>query len=81
MLADFGALFGAALAVDWIFQLNGIGSLFIRELGINNISGTSFFIDVYAVEALLLVTALVLLASSFLSELAVFVLDPRARPD
>lgn len=81
MLADFGALFGAALAVDWIFQLNGIGSLFIRELGINNISGSSIFIDVYAVEALLLVTALVLLASSFLSELAVFVLDPRARPD
>lgn len=80
VLADVGAIFGAALAVDWIFQLNGIGSLFIRELGINNISGTSVYLDVYALQALLLVTALVLLGSSFLSELAVFALDPRVRP-
>jgi peptide/nickel transport system permease protein len=79
MLADVGAIFGASLAIDWIFQLNGIGSLFIRELGINNISGNSIFIDVYAVEALLLVTALILLVSSFLSEFVVFALDPRAR--
>jgi peptide/nickel transport system permease protein len=77
--ADFGAIFGAALAVDWIFQLNGLGSLFIRELGINNLSAASASLDVYAVELLLLATALLVLASSVLSELVVVVLDPRAR--
>lgn len=79
LLADVGAISGAALAVDWIFQLNGLGSLFIREVGINNLSGAGGLIDVYAVQALLLLTALVLLVSSFLSEVAVLVLDPRTR--
>ncbi|HZC31430.1 MAG TPA: ABC transporter permease [Gaiellaceae bacterium] len=81
LFSDFGAIFGAALAIDWIFQLNGIGSLFIREVGINYIDAASFSVDVYAIQALLLATALILLASSFVSELAVFVLDPRARPE
>ena len=81
VLSDFGAIFGTALAIDWIFQLKGLGSLFIAELGVNNISGTYLSVDVYAVEALLLVTALLLLVSSVLSELAVVVLDPRAKPD
>ncbi len=81
LLSDFGAIFGAALAIDWIFQLKGLGTLFIGELGVNNISGAFLSVDVYAVEALLLVTALLLLASSVLSELVVVVLNPRARPD
>ncbi len=31
LLADFGTIFGAALAVDWVFQLNGLGALLIHE--------------------------------------------------
>jgi peptide/nickel transport system permease protein len=77
VLADFGSLFGAALAIDWIFQLNGIGSLFLRELQVSALSSGSVSLDVYAIEALLLVTALVLLASSLASDLVLTVLDPR----
>jgi ABC-type dipeptide/oligopeptide/nickel transport system permease component len=79
LTSDFGAHFGAALAIDWIFQLNGLGTLFIRELSINNLQGAGIPVDVYAVEALLLVTALLLLGASLVGEAAVAMLDPRAR--
>jgi peptide/nickel transport system permease protein len=72
LLADFGVVFGAAMVVDWVFQLHGIGSLFITET-----SPSMPAIDAYAVEALLLVTGLMLLLSSLLGELAVVALDPR----
>jgi peptide/nickel transport system permease protein len=81
LTSDFGALFGAALAIDWIFQLNGLGTLFIREFTINDLQGAGVPVDVYAVEALLLVTALLLLGTSLLGEAAVATLDPRARHD
>lgn len=74
LLADFGALLGATLVIDWVFQLNGLGMLYLRELNPNVPS-----IDPYAVEALLLVTAGLLVAFSILSELSVVLLDPRAR--
>src|SRR5205814_8424370 len=32
LLLDFGAIFGAAMAVDWVFRLNGVGTLFIAEV-------------------------------------------------
>ena len=35
IVSDLGLLFGAALAVDYIFQLGGIGSLFIGLLQLN----------------------------------------------
>jgi peptide/nickel transport system permease protein len=76
LLADFGAVFGAALAVDWVFQLNGIGTLFFDEVNPAHPS-----IDAYAVQLLLLVTGALLLTSSLLSELVVGWLDPRARFD
>lgn len=75
LLADFGAIFSAALVVDWVFQLNGMGSLFFRE-----INPSAPVLDAYAAQALLLVSGLLLLISSLLSELAVLWLDPRARP-
>lgn len=75
LLADFGAIFSAALAVDWVFQLNGVGSLFFREIDPN-----APVLDAYAAEALLLVSGLMLLTASLLSELAVLWLDPRVRP-
>lgn len=73
LLADFGALLGATLVIDWIFQLGGLGMLYLRELDPNRGS-----IDPYAVEAMLLVTAVLLIVFSLLSELAVVLLDPRA---
>jgi peptide/nickel transport system permease protein len=74
LLTDFGAIFGAAMAVDWIFQLNGLGSLFIREVNPNVPA-----LDAYAVQLLLLVTGGMVIVASVLSELAVALLDPRVR--
>jgi len=76
LLTDFGAIFGAAMAIDWIFHYGGLGSLFIRELDPN-----VPFLDAYAVQLLLLVTGALLIGCSLLSELAVALLDPRARVD
>jgi peptide/nickel transport system permease protein len=73
MLLDFGAIFGAALAVDWIFQLNGLGTLFLYEI-------QTASINPYAVQLLLVVTAAMVIAAGLASELAVGWLDPRARP-
>lgn len=73
LLADFGAIFSAALAIDWIFQLNGLGSLFVKEVNPNIPT-----LDAYALELLLLVTGALLLAFSLLSDLVVPLLDPRA---
>jgi peptide/nickel transport system permease protein len=76
VLADFGAVFGAALAIDAIFRLNGLGTLFISTLNPN-----VPVLDAYQLQLLLLMTGVLLLASSLLSELAVVWLDPRARLD
>lgn len=74
VLGDFGAVFGATLAVDWVFQLGGLGTLFINEF-----SPSTGFFNLYSLEALVLVTAVLVLFSSLLSELAVDLLDPRVR--
>jgi peptide/nickel transport system permease protein len=76
VLADFGAVFGAALAIDAIFRLNGLGTLFVSTLNPN-----VPVLDAYQLQLLLLMTGVLLLASSLLSELAVVWLDPRARLD
>jgi peptide/nickel transport system permease protein len=73
LLLDVGALFGGAIAVDWIFQLNGVGMLFVHE-------STARFVDAYALQLLLLVTATFVVLSSLVSELALMWLDPRTRP-
>ena len=74
LLADFGAVFGAALAVDYVFQLGGLGTLFVHEFNPNN--GT---FDLDSLMTLVLVTAGLVLLSSFAGELAVDRLDPRVR--
>jgi peptide/nickel transport system permease protein len=76
ILTDFGAIFGASLAVDWVFQLNGIGTLFI---GVLNVNSTSASIDAYAAELLLVIGGVCVLGASILSELLVGFLDPRVR--
>jgi ABC-type dipeptide/oligopeptide/nickel transport system permease component len=72
LLLDFGSIFGAAMAVDWVFQLGGIGSVFIGAIA-------SPTIDPNALQFLLVVTAALVLSMSLLSELAVAWLDPRVR--
>ena len=74
LLADFGAVFGAALAVDYVFRLGGLGTLFLNEF-----NPTTGAFDLYSMEALVLVTAILVLLSSLASELAVGLLDPRVR--
>jgi peptide/nickel transport system permease protein len=72
LLVDFGAIFGAALAIDFVFRLNGLGMLFLYDVQSANINP-------YAVQLLLTVTAAMVLLASLLSEVTVVLLDPRAR--
>jgi peptide/nickel transport system permease protein len=69
---DFGSIFGAAVAVDWIFQLQGIGSQFMVAIG-------SERVDPMATQLILVVTAALVLLSSLLGDIAVSILDPRVR--
>jgi peptide/nickel transport system permease protein len=79
VILDFGAIFGAAMAVDWVFQMQGLGSLFLTEIaGVGGGDGPRY-LNPYAIEALLTVTAGFVIASSIVAELAVFTFDPRAR--
>ena len=73
LIADFGAVFGAAMAVDWIFELNGLGTVFVNEFPIDNPSP----VQIYSVELVLLMTGALVIVSSLLSELALLLLDPR----
>lgn len=72
LLLDFGALFGAALAIDWVFKIGGIGSLFLSLIANPSI-------DPNAVTSVLFVTALLVLLASLANDLVVPLLDPRAR--
>jgi peptide/nickel transport system permease protein len=76
LLADFGAVFGAALAVDWVFKLNGLGTLLLLQFPSVD---SPVPIDTYLLQTLLMITAGFLLISTIVSELAVRWLDPRAR--
>lgn len=76
VFSDFGAIFGASLAVDFVFRLSGIGSLFFDLLNVTSASPT---LDAYAVQLLLLLGGVCVLAASLLGELAIAILDPRVR--
>jgi ABC-type dipeptide/oligopeptide/nickel transport system permease component len=74
-----GTIFGAAMAVDWVFQLDGLGTLFITQInGVGSDEGPKF-LDAYTIESLLAFAAFFVLSTSFCAELAVGWLDPRAR--
>jgi peptide/nickel transport system permease protein len=79
LVSDLGLLFGAALAVDYIFQLGGLGTLFIGLLELN-VDGIPQ-VDTYALVFALLIGAGVILIVSVLSEIALALLDPRMRTD
>jgi peptide/nickel transport system permease protein len=80
LLLDFGAIFGAAMTVDWIFGLNGMGSLLLTEIGGVGGGDGPRFLNPYAIETLLTAAAMLVLLASVVAELAVASLDPRARP-
>ena len=59
LLADLGAILGSAMGVDYLFQLNGLGRCSSSQFPVDFGS-----IDTYPIEPLLLLTALLVLASS-----------------
>jgi len=80
LLLDMGAIFGAAMEVDWVFRLGGFGTLFLTEIaGVGGGGDAPAYLDPYSIETMLAFAALFVLASAFVAELAVGWLDPRAR--
>lgn len=79
LVSDFGAIFGAALAVDFIFQLGGIGTLFINALKLNVDSFVP--VDTYAIQIALLLGGALMLTLAMLGEVVLWGLDPRVRHD
>lgn len=79
LLLDFGAIFGAAMTVDWVFGLNGMGTLLLVEIGGVGGGDGPRFLNPYAIETLLAGAALLVVSASVVAELAVASLDPRAR--
>jgi peptide/nickel transport system permease protein len=73
LLSDFGVIFGATLAVDWVFHLEGLGTVFIREFPTQGFAP----IDTYSVQLVLLLAGALVVLSSLVSEIAVSLLDPR----
>jgi peptide/nickel transport system permease protein len=79
LLLDFGTVLGAALAIDWVFRMQGLGMLFLTQVaGVGSGDGPRY-LDAYAIQALLTLTAVLVVVSSLLAELAVAWLDPRVR--
>ncbi len=67
---DIGAIFGGAIITESIFQTDGIGQFFLRELAVP---------DVYGVMAYLLVTATMIILFNLVADIAYGFLDPRIR--
>jgi peptide/nickel transport system permease protein len=72
LFLDFVSIFGAAVAVDWIFQLQGLGSRFMTAIG-------SEHVDPMATQMIVVVTAALVLVASLLGDIIVSILDPRVR--
>lgn len=79
VVSDFGALFGAAFAVDYVFQLGGLGQLFVLLIKVN-VDGI-VDIDTYALVDTLLFSAVLMLVVSIVGDFVVMLLDPRMRAD
>jgi peptide/nickel transport system permease protein len=70
MALDFGAVFGASIAVDYIFNLGGLASLILHGLSIA---------DPFLIEAGLVVTAASVVVAGIVGDLVCGWLDPRIR--
>lgn len=79
LVSDLGLLFGGALAVDYIFQLGGLGTFFISSLKLG--ADALVPVDTYAIQFAFLLGAAIMLAASVLSEVSLTLLDPRVRAD
>jgi ABC-type dipeptide/oligopeptide/nickel transport system permease component len=79
VVSDFGMIFGAALAVDYIFQLGGIGQFFIGSLHLD--AGGFVPVDTNSEQLLLLLGGGLMILASVLGEVSLWFLDPRTRPD
>lgn len=69
---NVGALFGGAVITESIFQLDGFGFFFIRELQQP---------DAYGVMAYLLVTSTMIILFNLVADILYGYLDPRIRYD
>jgi ABC-type dipeptide/oligopeptide/nickel transport system permease component len=67
---DFGTIFGASLAVDYVYDQHGLASYLVKALSDS---------DPYEVEPIILVAASVVLLSRVVADLVTARLDPRAR--
>ena len=65
---DFGAVITASLAADWVFQLNGLATVFLTGLS-----------DPFVMQAVLVLVAVFVVVAGLLGDLATVLLDPRAR--
>ena len=79
LVSDFGLILGGALAVDFIFQLGGLGSMFIGGLKLN--ADAFLPIDINAFQFALLLAGGLMITVSILGEVTLWLLDPRVRPD
>jgi peptide/nickel transport system permease protein len=68
---DFGAVITASLAVDWVFQLHGLASVFLGQV----VSAS----DPFVIQAELVIVAVIVVVANLLGDLAGAWLDPRAR--
>ena len=72
LLLDFGSIFGASMAVDYVFQLGGIGSAFLGAIA-------SPTIDPITVTFLIVITGSLVLLTSIATDVLVSWLDPRVQ--
>lgn len=79
LVSDFGLILGGALAVDFIFELGGLGSMFIGALRLNVDAFVP--VDTYAFQFALLLAGGLMITASILGELSLWFLDPRVRAD
>lgn len=67
---NIGALLGGAIVTETVFSLDGIGYYFVQKLG---------QLDLYAVMAYLLVTAVIIIVFNLVADILYGFLDPRIR--
>ena len=72
MALNIGALLGGVIITETVFSLDGIGFYFVNKLG---------QLDLYAVMAYLVVTAVIIIAFNLIADVLYGFLDPRIRYD
>ena len=68
---EFGTIFAATLAADYVFGLHGLASLFLYN---GLLQG-----DPYLIEAPILLAAVIVVVASIVGDIACAALDPRLR--